>query len=68
MSPSFVSQLENSKSQPSVATLYSISQLLDVSIDELFSTDELHAPAAASPSEKVPLVSTALRPADRPTA
>ena len=47
VSPSFVSQLENSKSQPSVATLYSISQLLDVSIDELFSTDELQ-PAAAS--------------------
>jgi transcriptional regulator with XRE-family HTH domain len=46
VSPSFVSQLENSKSQPSVATLYSISQLLDVSIDELFSTDEL-SPAAA---------------------
>ena len=48
VSPSFVSQLENSKSQPSVATLYSISQLLDVSIDELFSTDEL-SPAAARP-------------------
>lgn len=41
VSPSFVSQLENGKSQPSVATLYSISQLLDVSIDELFSTGEL---------------------------
>ena len=41
VSPSFVSQLENSKSQPSVATLYSISQLLDVSIDELFSTDRI---------------------------
>jgi DNA-binding XRE family transcriptional regulator/quercetin dioxygenase-like cupin family protein len=39
VSPSFVSQLENGKSQPSVATLYSISQLLDVSIDQLFSTD-----------------------------
>jgi transcriptional regulator with XRE-family HTH domain len=49
VSPSFVSQLENSKSQPSVATLYSISQLLDVSIDELFSTDELQ-PATASAS------------------
>jgi transcriptional regulator with XRE-family HTH domain len=47
VSPSFMSQLENSKSQPSVATLYSISQLLRVSIDELFSTDELQ-PAAAS--------------------
>lgn len=36
VSPSFVSQIENGKSQPSVATLYSIAQLLDVSIDELF--------------------------------
>jgi transcriptional regulator with XRE-family HTH domain/quercetin dioxygenase-like cupin family protein len=37
VSASFVSQLENGKSQPSVATLYSLAQLLNVSIDELFS-------------------------------
>jgi len=36
LSPSFVSQIENGKSQPSVATLYSFAQLLNVSIDELF--------------------------------
>jgi transcriptional regulator with XRE-family HTH domain len=36
VSPSFVSQLENGKSQPSVATLYSLAQLLGVSIDRLF--------------------------------
>jgi len=36
VSPSFVSQIENGKSQPSVATLYSFSQLLGVPIDELF--------------------------------
>jgi transcriptional regulator with XRE-family HTH domain len=36
VSPSFVSQLENGKSQPSVATLYSLAQLLDLSIDGLF--------------------------------
>jgi transcriptional regulator with XRE-family HTH domain len=36
VSPSFLSQMENGKSQPSVATLYSIAQVLDVSIDELF--------------------------------
>jgi transcriptional regulator with XRE-family HTH domain len=42
VSPSFVSQLENGKSQPSVATLYSLAQLLEVSIDQLF------APAAAA--------------------
>src|ERR1043165_9920857 len=36
VSPSFVSQIENGKSQPSVATLYTFARLLDVSIDELF--------------------------------
>jgi transcriptional regulator with XRE-family HTH domain/quercetin dioxygenase-like cupin family protein len=36
VSASFVSQIENGKSQPSVATLYVFAQLLDVSIDELF--------------------------------
>jgi transcriptional regulator with XRE-family HTH domain/quercetin dioxygenase-like cupin family protein len=41
VSPSFVSQIENGKSQPSVATLYSFSQLLDVSIDELFNDKEV---------------------------
>lgn len=40
VSPSFVSQIETGKSQPSVATLYSIAQLLDVSIDELFASVE----------------------------
>lgn len=41
VSPSFLSQLENGKSQPSVATLYSLTQLLDVSIDELFAADHV---------------------------
>lgn len=36
LSPSFVSQIENGKSQPSVATLYAFAKLLNVSIDELF--------------------------------
>jgi transcriptional regulator with XRE-family HTH domain/quercetin dioxygenase-like cupin family protein len=36
VSPSFVSQIENGKSQPSVASLYAFAQLLHVSIDELF--------------------------------
>ena len=36
VSPSFVSQIENGKSQPSVATLYVFAQLLGVSIDEFF--------------------------------
>jgi transcriptional regulator with XRE-family HTH domain/quercetin dioxygenase-like cupin family protein len=45
VSPSFVSQIENGKSQPSVATLYSFSQLLGVSIDELFNHKETQLPA-----------------------
>lgn len=36
VSPSFVSQIENGKSQPSVSTLYAFARLLNVSIDELF--------------------------------
>ncbi|MES2094618.1 MAG: XRE family transcriptional regulator [Actinomycetota bacterium] len=36
VSPSFVSQIENGKSQPSVATLYAFSQRLNVTVDELF--------------------------------
>jgi transcriptional regulator with XRE-family HTH domain len=47
VSPSFVSQLENGKSQPSVATLYAMSQLLDVSIDELFAAPPVDAPTGA---------------------
>jgi DNA-binding XRE family transcriptional regulator len=55
VSPSFVSQLENGKSQPSVATLYSIAQLLHVSIDELFSADgDGPWPAPGSPSTSYP--------------
>ncbi len=49
VSPSFVSQLENGKSQPSVATLYSISQLLDVSIDQLFSAEGIDAGRQRTP-------------------
>lgn len=36
VSPSFVSQIENGKSQPSVATLYSFARLLGVPVDVLF--------------------------------
>lgn len=49
VSPSFVSQIENGKSQPSVATLYSLARLLSVSIDELFAVEsEAPAPEAAA--------------------
>jgi transcriptional regulator with XRE-family HTH domain len=48
VSPSFISQIENGKSQPSVATLYTICSALDLSIDELFGRTEAAAPAGAA--------------------
>jgi transcriptional regulator with XRE-family HTH domain/mannose-6-phosphate isomerase-like protein (cupin superfamily) len=50
VSASFVSQLENGKSQPSVATLYSLARLLGVSIDRLFDEQD----HAAIPAETAP--------------
>jgi transcriptional regulator with XRE-family HTH domain/quercetin dioxygenase-like cupin family protein len=49
VSPSFISQIENGKSQPSVVTLYALSQLLGLSVDDIFegsSTVEAHGEAA----------------------
>lgn len=46
VSPSFVSQIENGKSQPSVATLYSFAQVLKVSVDELFESRTAPDPVA----------------------
>jgi transcriptional regulator with XRE-family HTH domain/quercetin dioxygenase-like cupin family protein len=40
VSPSLISQIENGKSQPSVATLYTFSRLLNVAVDDLFTDDE----------------------------
>jgi transcriptional regulator with XRE-family HTH domain len=57
VSPSFVSQLENDRSRPSVATLYSLAQLLNVSMDELFeptlksTATETPAAATSTPSK-----------------
>jgi DNA-binding XRE family transcriptional regulator/mannose-6-phosphate isomerase-like protein (cupin superfamily) len=47
VSASFISHVENGKSTPSVATLYSMAQLLGVSIDELFTGE---APAGQAPA------------------
>jgi transcriptional regulator with XRE-family HTH domain/mannose-6-phosphate isomerase-like protein (cupin superfamily) len=47
VSPSFISQIENGKSQPSVATLYMICSALDLSIDELFGKTETAGAAVA---------------------
>lgn len=50
VSPSFVSQIENGKSQPSVATLYVFSKLLNVSVDELF--EQKDQGSVPSPSQE----------------
>jgi transcriptional regulator with XRE-family HTH domain/quercetin dioxygenase-like cupin family protein len=47
VSASFLSQLETGKSQPSVSTLYSITRLLDVSIDQLFDDEATAATVEA---------------------
>jgi transcriptional regulator with XRE-family HTH domain/quercetin dioxygenase-like cupin family protein len=60
VSPSFVSQLENGKSQPSVATLYSLAQLLDVSIDRLFE------PGTPAPEVAAPVTGAATRDRAQP--
>lgn len=46
VSASFISQIENGKSQPSVATLYQMCSALDITVDELFSAAST-APAPA---------------------
>jgi transcriptional regulator with XRE-family HTH domain len=50
VSPSLISQIENGKSQPSVATLYAFSRVLNVSVDDLFEGDpqESAVPVAAN--------------------
>jgi len=65
VSPSFVSQMENGKSQPSVATLYSMAQLLDVSIDELFSPESaaVHTPIP-EPSAVIDPIHTSVNRSD----
>jgi len=48
VSPSFISQIENGKSQPSVSSLYTLARLLGISIDQLFDEQE---PAPGAPPE-----------------
>lgn len=51
VSASFLSQLENGKSQPSVATLFSLAQLLGLSIDQLFDREDQSTPLAADSAQ-----------------
>jgi transcriptional regulator with XRE-family HTH domain/mannose-6-phosphate isomerase-like protein (cupin superfamily) len=65
VSASFVSQLENGKSQPSVATLYSLTQLLDTSIDELFETGAGRDGPAPPAGDEIPVSRSSMAsPAD----
>lgn len=66
VSPSFVSQLETGKSQPSVATLYSMAQLLRVSIDELFAQPEPGRTEPADQAAPLPAVAAQAAGADGP--
>jgi DNA-binding XRE family transcriptional regulator/mannose-6-phosphate isomerase-like protein (cupin superfamily) len=59
VSASFVSQLENGKSLPSVVTLYSLTQLLGVSIDQMFESDDAADPPGA-PEASTAAVGTAV--------
>jgi transcriptional regulator with XRE-family HTH domain len=65
VSASFLSQMERGKSQPSVATLYSLSQLLNVSIDELFAEEDTDAVPEA---EVVPATTKTPAPVVRPVS
>ncbi|MFB9315583.1 helix-turn-helix domain-containing protein [Nocardioides plantarum] len=59
VSPSLVSLIENGKSQPSVATLYTFAHILDVSVDELFEQSqgaEPVVPATLAAAHGVPPV------------
>jgi transcriptional regulator with XRE-family HTH domain len=54
VSPSLVSQIENGKSRPSVSTLYSFAQLLNVPVDELFDVEAVDgAPPRAPHDDRV---------------
>jgi transcriptional regulator with XRE-family HTH domain len=50
VSASFISQLENGKSQPSVATLYQICSALEVTVDEIFAALSSSAAQSSSPA------------------
>jgi transcriptional regulator with XRE-family HTH domain/quercetin dioxygenase-like cupin family protein len=55
VSPSFLSQIENGKSRPSVATLYMICSKLSVSVDELFAkTDVMDSDPGQVPADSTP--------------
>lgn len=68
VSPSLISQIETGKSRPSVSTLYAITKVLDVSVEELFDPPE---PVKLSPGPAIETldatrrVGPVVRPAQR---
>ena len=58
VSASFVSQVENAKARPSVATLYSICSTLGISLDTLFSSENLEG-VTTSAAESTPAAAVA---------
>lgn len=53
VSPAFMSQMENGKSQPSVATLYALGRLFDEPIDSFFGVPEPERPRVVAGGEPV---------------
>jgi transcriptional regulator with XRE-family HTH domain len=67
VSPSFISQIENGKANPSVGTLLTIVSALDISLDELFADAE---PTPGAPALRLApeVVSPAVKPERAPAA
>ncbi|MFI0446934.1 helix-turn-helix domain-containing protein [Actinomadura sp. 6N118] len=72
VSASLISQIETGKSQPSVSTLYAITQALEISVEDVFDAAEAetaetaeaaHAPAAATPAAAAPVAAAVVVPA-----
>lgn len=53
VSASMISQIETAKSQPSVSTLYAITNALGVSIEELFAVSDQATAESAAPAARV---------------
>jgi transcriptional regulator with XRE-family HTH domain/quercetin dioxygenase-like cupin family protein len=59
VSPSFISQIETGKSQPSVLTLYSLARLFDITIDELFEAPDDDGRVVPVPTEEAASITSA---------
>src|SRR5689334_3209931 len=69
VSASMVSQIETGKSQPSVSTLYAITQALGISIEDVFNAPPAPsgpAPAPAAPAAHPAAPATGTEPAPAP--